>query len=433
MSNRSLEEWLQFLEQLHPSEIELGLERVSTVAASLNLLSPACPVVTVAGTNGKGSTVAALEALLLGAGRKVGTFTSPHLLRFNERIKFAGVPVTDEQIVAAFSAIENARGEVSLTYFEFATLAALWVFREAGADVLLLEVGLGGRLDATNILDPSVAVVTSIALDHQHWLGTTRDQIALEKAGILRPGKPVIIGDPEPPLRLLDRAAELGAAPIWRYGSDFGMLEDAGEKFIAIKDSRGRAVRLPAPDRSDLLPQNVCAAVQAACLLGELPEPSQCRALLAEFVVSGRRESLRLAGRDYVLDVAHNPAAAVVLGEFLRARPCQGRTLAVFSAMADKDIPGILTPLVNCFDAWFLAEQPDNPRAATASDIASTLRAIGETMISVSKNLRQALRRAQQLMSEHDRLVVFGSFFTVAAVLPMLEKDRSKSTTGVAT
>jgi dihydrofolate synthase/folylpolyglutamate synthase len=431
MSDRSLEQWLQFLECLHPSEMELGLERVATVADRLDLLAPKCPVVTVAGTNGKGSTVAALEALLLHSGRRVGTFTSPHLLRFNERIRVSGEEARDGQIVDAFAAIDDARGDLSLTYFEFATLAALWVFRERCADVIVLEVGLGGRLDATNILDPTVAVITSIALDHQQWLGNTLDQIALEKAGILRPGKPAIIADPTPPQALLDRAASLGVAPLWRYGRDFGPVSEAGETMVDVIDARGSRVRLPSPGRSDLQPQNLCAAAQVACLLHALPEPGRCHEILSRLEVPGRRQTVQVGGLNYILDVAHNPASAAALGDFLLATPCQGRTLAVFSAMADKNIAEMVAPLAGTVDAWFLADQPDNPRAAAAAEIAALLRPLGETMISMSRNLRQALRRARQLMAADDRLVVFGSFFTVAAALPLLEKDRKKRLAGV--
>ena len=195
---------------------------MAAVASRLRLLAPDCPVVTIAGTNGKGTTLAALEALLLESGRRVGAFTSPHLLRFNERIRVAGEEVADDHITAAFAAIEEARGDISLTYFEFATLAALVIFRERAVDVCLLEVGLGGRLDATNILDPDIAVVTGIALDHQQWLGDSLGQIAREKAGILRRGRPVVVADANPPQELLDRAAELVAGPVWGYGRDFG-------------------------------------------------------------------------------------------------------------------------------------------------------------------------------------------------------------------
>jgi dihydrofolate synthase/folylpolyglutamate synthase len=430
MTDRSLDQWLQFLESLHPREMELGLERVAAVASRLRLLAPDYPVITIAGTNGKGTTLAALEALLLESGRRVGAFTSPHLLRFNERIRVAGEEVADDHITAAFTAIDDARGDISLTYFEFATLAALVIFREQAVDICLLEVGLGGRLDATNIMDPDIAVVTGIALDHQQWLGDSLGQIAREKAGILRRGKPVVVADANPPQELLDRAAELGAGPVWCYGRDFGGATDAGEDLVEILDHRGDPVTLPLPQRSDLMSRNLCAALQVVSLLDWLPAPARCRAALARLVVPGRRQTVCAGGLSYLLDVAHNPASAAMLGEYLAAMPSTGRTLAVFSAMGDKDIPGMLTPLVGHFDAWFLADQPDNPRAAAAGDVAATLRSLGETTISVSRNLRQALGRARQLMRERDRLVVFGSFYTVAAALRLIESDREKNLAG---
>jgi dihydrofolate synthase/folylpolyglutamate synthase len=428
MSDRKLEQWLQRLEKLHPSEIELGLDRVASVAAVMQLLEPGCPVVTIAGTNGKGTTAAVLEALLLRSGLCVGCFTSPHFLRFNERIKVAGEEAADRDIEAAFAAIDESRGGISLTYFEFATLAALWVFRQRGVDVMILEVGLGGRLDATNIIEPTIAVVTSIALDHQEWLGDTREQIAVEKAGILRRGTPAVIADPDPPPALLDCAADLGAHPVFCFGRDFGM---GGDGMIEVLDTDGSTVRLQAPTVTDLLPQNVSAAVQVACLLDELPGQLECRETLSGITVPGRRETVTIGEVECVLDVAHNPASARALGAFLTATPCEGRTLAVFSAMADKDIDAIIAPLAGMVDAWFLADQPGNPRAAPAADLAAALRSLGETMISVSKNLRQAFARARQLVSGGDRLVVFGSFSTVAALLPVLEQDRQKALAGV--
>jgi dihydrofolate synthase/folylpolyglutamate synthase len=430
MNKGSLEQWLQRLETLHPSEMELGLERVSVVAERLELLSPLAPVVTVAGSNGKGSTVAVLEALLLEAGRRTGSFTSPHFLRFNERIRVAGEEAKDIEIVAAFAAIDDARQDISLTYFEFATLAALWIFRDRGVDVILLEVGLGGRLDATNIIDPSVAVVTQIALDHQQWLGETLGEIALEKAGILRADRPLVIADASPPPELLERADSLGAAPILLYGRDFAETGGAQKGGLQVRQCDGRLLDLPAPERVDLLPENVGAATQAACLLGVAPDANQFRQALSRLRATGRREARQVAGLDYILDVAHNPASVTKLLEFISDSQCKGRNLAVFSAMADKDIRGMLTPAVGVFDAWFLADQPDNPRAETAAATADALRSLGETMISVSKNLRQAFRRAQSLMAVGDRLVIFGSFYTVAAVLPLLEKDHNKSLAG---
>ena len=403
MTDRNLQAWLQRLESAHPTEIELGLERVATVAANLGLDSPSVPVITVAGTNGKGSTVAVMEAVLIAAGRCPGAYTSPHLLAFNERIRVAGEPAGDEDIVAAFEAIEAARGDISLTYFEVATLAALQVFARAGVDILLLEVGLGGRLDAVNLVDADVAVITRIALDHQDWLGDDLDQIALEKAGIMRAGRPVVIADPDAPATLGRRAEELGALAI-----EPRELEDA----------------LPLPP--GLIETNVRAALAALAQLPEPPAPEAIVAGLGAVTLSGRRELRDVAGVHYVLDVAHNPDAVNKLLEYLSLNHCNGRTLCVFSVMGDKDIDAMIDAASGAFDAWFLAALPELPRAAQPSDVAARLHQAGQGMISVSKNVRQAFRRAQTLLAPGDRLVIFGSFHTVAAVMPLLDKDERK-------
>ncbi|KAA1193887.1 bifunctional folylpolyglutamate synthase/dihydrofolate synthase [Pseudohalioglobus sediminis] len=427
MSKRTLDEWLRYLESLHPNAMDLGLERVTQVAHSLSLLPLTVPAVTVAGTNGKGSTVAVLESLLRECGHRVGTFTSPHFLRFNERIRIDGEDAADDDIVAAFTAIEQARGGVSLTYFEFANLAALWLFREQGVDRVVLEVGLGGRLDSTNMVDADVAVITSIDLDHQEWLGDTRAAIAREKAGIMRPGKPVVIADPEPPAELLECAQQVAAAPVMQLGHEFGYGEPGAswQGYLTGADAGRR--ELPSLATEALWPSNICAALQAACLLGETFSDEQVRRALAGAHSTGRCQHLDIAGRHYLLDVAHNPAAIDKLLEKIDATPCNGKVIALFSAMKDKPVEAMLSRFGARFQAWFLGEQPANPRAMAATDIADILHAQGQQRVSVSKNLRQALRRAQAVMQSGDLLVVFGSFFTVAAVLPQLERDQGKT------
>ncbi len=420
MSKASLEQWLRRLESIHPREIDLGLERVSTVAHTLGLLPVSQPVVTVAGTNGKGSTVAVLEALLEESGYRTGTFTSPHLLQFNERIRVAGVDASDADIIAAFAAIDAARGDISLTYFEFATLAALLVFAASSLDVLVLEVGLGGRLDAVNVVDPAVAVITSIDLDHQDWLGASRGEIAREKAGILRPSIPVVVADSDPPAELLRCITEVGARPALCLGKEFTLAFSRGRWQAVLRGPQGQPWPLAPRDCDSILPENICAAVQAALLLDVAVSEALITRALARVVVAGRRQQMRTQGRNYVLDVAHNLAAVGKLLEYLQVAPCEGRTIGLFSVMSDKDIQGIVDAAVGHFDAWFLADQPGNGRAARAADVARLLAGAGEGMISISKNLRQALRRAQRVMNTGDRLVVFGSFTTVAAVLPLL-------------
>ncbi|GAB3276588.1 bifunctional folylpolyglutamate synthase/dihydrofolate synthase [Parahaliea aestuarii] len=425
MTDTGLAAWLERLEALHPREIDLGLERVGVVAHRLGLLPVTVPVVTIAGTNGKGSTAAALEALLLAAGRQPGVYTSPHLLRYNERIRVAGREADDGAIVAAFADIERARAETSLSYFEFATLAALLVFRQQAADVLVLEVGLGGRLDAVNIVDPTVAVITSIGLDHQDWLGDDIDGIAREKAGILRSGVHAVIAESQPPRGLLEAVAASGANA--RYlGQDFYCDEAADAWSPRLLQASGEPVVLPPQARGALLPSNLCAALQAALLLGVDVAALPLRDIFAALQPAGRRQLRHIGGIDYLLDVAHNPQSVDKLVEYIDATPCKGKTIAIFSAMKDKDLKTMLGLTTGRFAAWFLADQPDNPRAEQAARLGDLLREQGEFMISVSKNLRQALRRAQSVMSEGDRLVVFGSFFTVAAVMPLLDRDESR-------
>jgi dihydrofolate synthase/folylpolyglutamate synthase len=426
MSKASLEQWLQRLETIHPTEVELGLERARAVAQRLELLPVSQPVITVAGTNGKGSTVAVLEALLNEVGQSTGTYTSPHLIRFNERIRVAGSEVADAVIIEAFSAIDQARGEISLTYFEFATLAALWIFKAEGPDIIILEVGLGGRLDAVNIVDTSLAVITSIDLDHQGWLGHSRGEIAREKAGILRKATPVVVADPCPPQALLDNIAEVAAAPALFFGQEF-TAERCGDQWQGmLRELNGSERRLEPLASGGLLPQNICAALQAVLLLGVDFTGEQLGSALSGLSVTGRRQLLQTGECELVLDVAHNPAAVNKLVEYLSLTPCNGRVISVFSAMSDKDIRGMAEAAAGHFDAWFLADQPHNNRAAKASDVAQVLRDVGQDMISISKNLRQAFRRAQSLAAPGDRVVVFGSFYTVADVLPLLQKDQNK-------
>lgn len=425
MSNTSLEQWLRRLQGLHPKEMELGLERVRAVAQTLDLLPLQVPVITVAGTNGKGSTVAVLEALLLEVGCKPGTFTSPHFLRFNERIRVGGHEAPDNAIVEAFTAIDQARGDISLTYFEFAALAALLVFRESGANVVVLEVGLGGRLDAVNIVDPSVAVITSIDLDHQDWLGQSRGEIAREKAGILRAGVPVVIAEPDPPDELNNCVGEVGAKPALYIGRDFQVAAN-GSRWSADLLCNGSIRCLQEQNAGALLPQNMAAAAQAVLLLGIEFSDGQLSRALGSAAPRGRRETHDLAGTGCVLDVAHNPAAIDKLLEYLKATRCNGKEMAIFSVMSDKDARGMIEAAVGYFDAWFLGDQPHNERAASAAEIADLLRLAGQNTISVSKNLRQAWARARSIAAPGDRIVVFGSFFTVAEVLPLLDRDMKK-------
>ncbi len=403
MSEQGLAVWLSRLEQLHPKEIELGLDRVASVAARMGIDCPGARVVTVAGTNGKGTTVAALDALLTHAGLLTGIYTSPHFTHFNERIRIGGELATDQEIVASFERIDAARDDISLTYFEFATLAALDIFDRATLDVLILEVGLGGRLDAVNIIDPDVAVITAIDLDHQDWLGNDREQIALEKAGILRENCQFICADLTPTDSLRGRVSELGCKAHW--------IDQQEADALSVPGLRG---------------ENIAAAVRVAQCLGQEFSPEATAQALTNIQLSGRVQRLELDGVQIVLDVAHNPAAARHLAAELRREPVDGRTAAVFAALSDKDIHAMIRPVLDLVDAWFVCALPGVNRAQGKGELADALREQGAHMVSESDNVRQAYRRARSLLGAGDRLIVFGSFHTVGGVMPSVEKEQKK-------
>ena len=399
----TLSQWLTRLETLHPEEIELGLERVAEVARRLQLLPVACPVVSVAGTNGKGSTVAVLDALLRGKGLRTGVYSSPHLLRYNERVRIDGVEVDDARLVEAFERVEAARAQTPLTYFEFGTLAALDIFRFEAVQVQILEVGLGGRLDAVNIVDPQVAVITSIALDHEAWLGNDLESIAREKCGILRPGVDFVCADPNPPAAIVECAARL-ACNTRQLGRDFQQSSRCGS----------------------LRPENVAAAGETAKLLGYESSSVELESALADVDLPGRMQRENVAGIEVLLDVAHNPAAVVNLAQQLAQTAVKGRRIALFCALSDKNIHAMIHSCMPLVEAWFVADLPGVSRAATASQLAQELRDAGVSRVSESRNPKQAYRRAMSLLGPGDQLVIFGSFFTVAALLPAVKKDRDR-------
>ncbi|MEP1596514.1 MAG: cyanophycin synthetase, partial [Halieaceae bacterium] len=331
--------------------------------------------------------------------------------------------------IAAFEQIDAARNEISLTYFEFATLAALLIFRERGVSLAILEVGLGGRLDSVNLVDPDVAVITRIDLDHQDWLGDDIDVIAREKAGILRAGRPAVIGALAPPTGLSRAVCDIGAQAFY-LGDSFGFEASDEQLEVKLQQASGEHLVLTLPQALPVQPENACAALQAMALLGLDLAALDVAEAVASVELVGRLQCEVVEGVELILDVAHNPGAVDKLVEHLDATHCNKKTIAVFSAMKDKDIHGMIARSLAAFDAWFLADQPENSRAAKAADVAATLHEQGCGMISVSKNLRQAYRRARSLLGEGDRLVVFGSFHTVAAILPLIEKDRRKEQRG---
>jgi dihydrofolate synthase / folylpolyglutamate synthase len=407
-----LSDWLRWQEQHHPNAIDLGLARVRTVAERLGLLArdDNRTVITVAGTNGKGSTVATLASVLCDANLSVGTYTSPHLQRYNERIGVNGKEADDVLICQAFAAIDAQAQDISLTYFEFGTLAALWIFKQQKLRYWVLEVGLGGRLDAVNIIDADVAIVTSIALDHQDWLGTDLASIGREKAGIFRPAKPAIYMDAKPQASVLEVARDIGAN-VLLAGRDFHVTAAPDQCQLHWRQS---SLTFPRP----ALPlTSVVAALVAAQLLA-LPVTQQWLQRLPELGVAGRFQRLTLDGRQWLLDVAHNPAACAYFIERVQALPgSRGRVHALVAMMADKDLHGSLAPLVGRVDTWYFADLPGNARAARAQQLADC---IAPAPSHLCATVAEALARVHRESQEGDSIWVLGSFFTVAAALPWL-------------
>jgi dihydrofolate synthase/folylpolyglutamate synthase len=425
MSSRSLEAWLAHIERQHPKTIDMGLERIARVrdamAARGDRPAFAGRVITVGGTNGKGSTCAMLEAILLAAGYRVGLYTSPHLLHYNERVRINGQVATDEALAAAFERVETARagmsGEpVQLTYFEFGTLAAWDLFLSEGLDVLILEVGLGGRLDAVNVFDSDCAIITSIDMDHMDYLGDTREKIGFEKAGIFRTGRPAIVGDPAPPASVIAHAQRIGA-DLQLAGRDFGHRGDRQQWQFWGRAGKRPALAYPALRGANQL-LNASAALAALDVLrNELPVGmNQIRLGLATVELPGRFQVL--PGRpSVILDVAHNPHAAAVLSENLANMGFFPETHAVFGMLADKDIAGVCRVLGKRIDHWHAATLP-GPRGTTAEALESIIRDSGATgTVMRHASPREAFAAARGAAEEGDRIVVFGSFVTVADVM----------------
>ena len=414
MRFQTLADWLAWQETLHPKAIDLGLERVRAVAGRMGLLAPAHLVITVAGTNGKGSSVAMLESILACAGLRVGAYTSPHLWRYNERIRIDRKAVEDADIVAAFDRIDTARGDISLSYFEFGTLAALDLFARARLDVAVLEVGLGGRLDAVNILDADCALVTGIGIDHVEWLGPDRESIGREKAGIFRAGRPAVCSDPRPPSSVRETARVIGAA-WYGLGEQFSYERADGTWTWWGGSVRLESLPLPAlPGPFQL--QNAAGVLMALRTLG-------ARVPLTLAALRDGLAQARIAGRFHVVpgaveeiyDVAHNPHGAQALAEALAARPCAGRTLAVCAMLADKDAAGVAAALTGEVHAWFLAGL-DDARGQSAEALAA--RMLLPVAPQRCADPKAALSAARAAARPGDRIVVFGSFHTIAELLP---------------
>ena len=420
VSSRTLADWLDYQQRVHPRAIELGLERVRAVWQRLGAPAPAPVVITIGGTNGKGSTVAFLEAMLGAAGKRVGAYTSPHLLRYNERVRVDAVEVADTALIDAFERIEAARGDIALTYFEFGTLAALWIFAQSKLDVALLEVGLGGRLDAVNIVDADAAIVTTVDLDHQDWLGNDRDSIGREKAGIFRAAQPAIVGMREPPSGLLNEAARIGARLV-RAGRDYH-VEARGAHWRW--QCGGAALELPCPALAAAGQiDNAGAAIAALHALRE--RLAWAPAAIARGVrtahVPARLQRLQRPGRaELVVDVAHNPQAARMLGQWLAQNPAT--TFAVFGALGDKDVEGIVEPLAGAIQSWFLGSlDADTPRGLSAAQLRERITA--SIRAAEFADIAHALDAASARAGGYERIIAFGSFFVAAAALDWAQRN----------
>jgi dihydrofolate synthase / folylpolyglutamate synthase len=413
----SLDDWLRRFETLHPKKIDLTLDRVTAVIDRLELKPPPYKVVTVGGTNGKGSCVAMLESIYWHAGYAVGAFTSPHLWRFNERIRVDGADADDAELVALFEIIDSTLGGITLSYFESSTVAALLQFARKRVDVAVLEVGMGGRLDASNAVDTDCALVVSVDLDHREWLGDDREAIGREKAGIMRRGKPVVIADRDPPKSVVAYAAAEGASPRV-IGRDFDFRRVPGGWQRSHADAR--VLPLPPFGGAEQLGNAAACAAVVESLAGELPVSDDA---LAEGIrhayLRGRFERATLDGVEWIFDVAHNPAAAAILAASLARLPRAPRTLAVFAAMRDKDLAGVIAPLVPSVDTWFVT-QADAERGARGEELRDVLAAGGARSIEVASDVAAATAAARAAAQSGVRVIVFGSFVTVGAAADAL-------------
>jgi dihydrofolate synthase/folylpolyglutamate synthase len=423
--SRTLGQWLALQEAAHPKAIDLDLARVGAVARGLGLERPRAAVITVGGTNGKGSTVAHLEALLLAAGRTVGLFTSPHLLRYNERIRVDGVEVADPELIEAFERIEAARGATTLTFFEYSTLAALAIFARRGVEFALLEVGLGGRLDATNLIDADVAVLCSVGLDHRDYLGETLDEIGAEKAGIFRRGRAAVLGTAAMPASVYSAIERIGAEAVIAE-RDFSFRIGPGGRW----SFRGRGVTLadlpPSALTGAVQYRNAATALAALAALGDAGAPGRARVDLDARTVTAALARVRLPGRfqvvpgpiEWILDIAHNAPAAEVLAGELHARPCAGRTLAVAGILADKDAAAMAAALAPVIDVWVLCTLA-GPRGRTAAELAARLAPQVANPV-LASSVTEGCAAARAMAQAGDRVVVFGSFHTVGPALEWL-------------
>jgi dihydrofolate synthase / folylpolyglutamate synthase len=416
----TLSAWLEWLETLHEKKVDLGLERVKAVLSSIGLLKPSYKIITVAGTNGKGSCVALLESVFQQAGYRVGAFTSPHLWRFNERIRVDGREMTDAEIVEIFGAIDDARGDVTLSYFEYSTIAAIFLFARQSVDIALLEVGLGGRLDAVNAVDADVSLIASIDLDHQEWLGSSRDLIAVEKAGIMRNDRLAVIGDRDPPDSLIAYAQAVGAK-LAILGRDFDCAE-SGSSDWQFQPGHDVPLSLPWPKFGGTvqLANIACCTMVVNALSRELPVTTQALAKgITGARLPGRIDRHQLGGVEWIFDIAHNPAAAAVFSSELVGDRFSGRTFAVFAVMADKDVTGVVQPFIDIVDEWVVTDT-NADRGAQVGELMAILERKEAKHFSSRRSIVDAVSRVVKLAVKGDRVLVFGSCYLVGPAMTAL-------------
>lgn len=418
MQYETLPDWLEWLEQQHSKSIDLGLDRVAIVAQRLNLLSFNATVITVAGTNGKGSFVASLAAILQAHGKRVGSYTSPHFLLFNERINLNGLMASDNELIGAFDEVYKCCQDISLTYFEFTTLAAFYLFRQHDFDQLILEVGLGGRLDAVNIIDPDYAVITSIGIDHQEYLGDSREKIAYEKCGILRKNKPMISAEIDPPEFLVHAIDSHQGLQI---GKDFSYVKQGNN--WSFQSSTLDIELHNIIDNGLSIPSQSAAICVAQQILGSQFQTDLIVPVLNQLSLPGRFQQIDINGITIILDVAHNVQAAMMLHNRLldMSLAAGNKRFAVFNMLNDKDVDSIIDLMSHIVDKWFIGDI-DHPRATTVQMLEDLLIANNNTHVDTSNNIKQAFDRAQLQCRAGDQIVIFGSFYVVAELLPLLGK-----------
>lgn len=417
--SRDMNDWLDYINTLHDREINLSLSCIIQVAKKLDLTTFSCPVITVAGTNGKGSVIKSLESIYLASGYQVAAYTSPHLLCFNERLRFNGEPMLDSNFIEAFTFIEENRNQKPLSFFEFTTLACFYICKKLTLDIFLLEVGLGGRLDAVNIIDPDVAVITTIDIDHTDWLGSDRESIGREKAGIFRTHCPVICGDPYPPKSLL-KEAQLLQAPIFQFMKDFSII-----KYEKTWKWQGPKIHYDALPLPRLKIQNVATSLMVVTYL-------QNRLPVKKFAIIAGIQKASLPGRierleqpfSVIFDVAHNPQSAHYLAEQIYCSSHSGRTFAVVGMLKDKNILGTFSPLLPCIDYWYVGDI-GGIRGALGENLLKTLKAEGVKNCYNFTSIKEAFKNAIAQCQKQDRIVVFGSFYAVAIVKQYMSRGQN--------